>query len=303
MMRIGELIINQSKKVLESKQYAIFCAALLSVLPFASWLSVALVVLVTLRKGGKLGLEVLIPALIIHSVPLLMLVPVTSALINTIIAYVPCYFAALVLRKNANWQAVVGVFFLQALIAFVLTQCLLPKLAVIQFTQFKLMLAQYSEYKEFIETSLQGINSWDLAQLFFGIQILSVVVSSLISLVFARFVQAKLFVPGGLKAELVDFRGGKLAFLVFLAISLASYNELAFAINLLPLTLCYFLLAGLNLSYFALAPKLQFKAVILLFLLIMLKPTFVLFAYIVFGLLDSLFNFRLYLPSRAKESI
>lgn len=301
-MRIGELILNQSRKVLESKRYAIFCAALLSVLPFASWLSVALVVLVTLRKGGKLGFEVLIPALVIHSVPLLMLVPVESALVNTLIAYLPCYFAAIVLRKNANWQAVAGVFFLQAFIAFVLVQLLIPDFAVVQFTQFKMMLSHYDEYQHFIENSFKGISSWDLAQLFFGIQILSVVVSSLISLFFARFIQAKLFVPGGLKVELADFRGGKLAFIVLLATSVATYNELAFALNLLPFVLGYFLLAGFNLIYCVLARKLHFKAFILLFLLIMLQPTFILFAYIVFGLLDSLFNFRLYLPSRVRES-
>ncbi|RUR13203.1 hypothetical protein [Legionella sp. km772] len=303
MMRIGELVLNQSKKVLENKQYAIFCAALLSVLPFASWLSVALVVLVTLRKGGKLGFEVLVPALIIHTVPLLLLVPVGSALINTLIAYLPCYFAALTLRSNASWQAVAGVFFLQALIAFVLVQWLIPDLAMVQFNQFKKLLSHYNEYQQFIETSIEGINPWDLAQLFLGIQILSVVVSSIISLLFARFIQAKLFVPGGLKAELADFRSGKLAFLVLLATSVASYNEFAFAINLLPLALGYFLLAGFNLSYVVLARRLHFKAIILLILLIVLQPTFVLFAYVIFGLLDSLFNFRLYLPSRASESI
>ncbi len=302
-MRIGELILNQSKKGLENKRYAILCAAILAIVPFASWLSVALVVLVTLRKGGKSGFEVLFPALIIHSVPLMMLVPVESALINTLIAYLPCYFAALVLRKNANWQAVAGVFFLQALIAFVLVQLLLPNFAVIQFTHFKAMLSHYEEYKQFIENSMQGINSLNLAQLFFGAQILSVFASALISLFFARFIQAQLFVPGGLKVELSDFRGGKLAFLVLAAISIASYYESAFAINLLPLVLSYFLLSGFNLSYFVLARKWHLKVVILLFLLIMFKPTLMLFAFIIFGLLDSLFNFRLYLPRRARESI
>ncbi len=302
-MRFSELILNQSKKILENKHYAMFYAALLSVLPFASWLSVALVALVTLRKGGKFGLEILVPALVIHSVPLLMLVPVASALINTIIAYLPCYLAALILRQYSTWQAVAGIFFCQSLIAFICLQYLAPNFAVIQLAHFKKMLSHYSEYQQFIEQSIQGINSWNLAQLFLGIQILSVVISSVISLLFARFIQAKLFVPGGLKTELADFRGSKLAFLVLLAVSVASYNEWVFAINMLPLVLSYFLLTGLNLSYFVLARKLQVKAIILMILLILLKPTFILFAYIILGLLDSLFNFRLYLPQQARESI
>ena len=69
-----------------------------------------------------------------------------------------------------------------------------------------------------------------------------------------------------------------------------------------PLVFCYFLVSGFGLAYFILARKRQVRVVILLFLLILLKPTFVLFAYIIFGSLDSLFNFRLYLPARVRES-
>jgi len=303
MMRIGELILNQSKKVLEHKQYAILCAAVLSIMPFASWLSVAIVAFVALRKGAKPGFEVLFPAAVVHSVPLMVLVPVGSALINTAVAYLPCYIAALGLRKAANWQAVASIFLVQAFTVFLLIQLLLPNFAVEQFVQFKKMLSYYPEYQQFIENSTQGVSSLDMAQLFLGVQILSVGVSALMSLLFARFVQAKLFVPGGLKAELVEFRGGRLAFFILIGVSIASYYEYAFAINLLPLTLSYFLLAGFNLVCFVLARKWRVKAMVLLLLLIMFQPTLMLFTYILFGLLDSLFNFRLYLPERTRESI
>ena len=46
---------------------------------------------------------------------------------------------------------------------------------------------------------LDGISTLILAQLFFGIQILSVIVSAMISLMFARSIQSKLFIPGGFK--------------------------------------------------------------------------------------------------------
>lgn len=303
MMQLSELIVNQSKKILDNKRHALFCAALLSILPFAAWLSVALVALVTLRKGGKYGFEILLPALVVHSIPLLILLPASSALVNAIIAYLPCYFAAIVLRSQRNWQAVAGVFFAQAAIAFVCIQCVEPNFALSQLSQFKKLVSHYDGYQQIIEQSIQGISPWDFAQLFFGIQILSVLVSSTASLFFARSIQAKLFVPGGLKAELGDFRSGKLAFLTLLVVALAAYNEWAFAINLLPIVLSYFLLSGLNLVYCILVRKLHFKAVILMGLLIVLKPTLVLFAFIIFGLLDSLFNFRVYLPHRARESI
>jgi hypothetical protein len=93
-----------------------------------------------------------------------------------------------------------------------------------------------------------------------------------------------------------------LALVILIGISYAAYAHIPFGINLLPMVLCYFLLSGFNLVFFILAEKRQVKVGALLFLLILLKPSFVLFAYILFGSLDSIFNFRLYLPERARES-
>lgn len=286
--------------MLEKKQYAIFCAVACSVLPFLSWLSVALVCLVTLRKGAKSGFDVLLPALVIHSVPMMMLIPLPAVLINTLITYLPCYFAALCLRKTGTWQLAFGVFFIQAFLGCLLLQLLVPDFIMEQFEQFKMLMIHY---QELVAGSLDDMNSSILAQLFFGIQILSVVISSVVSLLLARAAQAKLFVPGGFKNEFMVFRSGKLSFLVFLGVSLASYYEVSLAMNVLPLMLCYFLLTGFTLVFFVFSRKGRVNIFILLILLILLKPVFVLCIYIVLGSLDSLVNFRSYLPSRVGESI
>lgn len=302
MMRAGDFIIKHSKTLLENKQHAIVCAVVLSMLPFASWLSVALVMLVTLRKGAKLGFDVMLPAVIMHAVPLIMMVPVESAVMNTLIAYLPGYIAALSLRKTATWSAAFGVFFILAFIGFAAIQLLTPDFIVDQFNQFKSILTEYKEYQQLVDNNSDGLSSLVLAQLLFGIQILSVVVSAVISLLFARSIQSKLFMPGGFRDEVLGFRSGRLSFLVLLGVSIASYYQIPLAINLLPLVLCYFLISGFSLAYYALARKNQIRVAILLFLLILFKPSFVLLAYIVFGSLDSLFNFRLYLPARVRES-
>jgi hypothetical protein len=300
MMRTSDIVTKQCRALLENKQKAIIFAVVFSVLPFASWLSVALVCLITLRKGARSGFDVLLPALVVHSVPLMMLIPSSSALINTLIAYLPCYFAALALRKTEKWQAVFGVFLMQAFLGCLLIQLLIPDFIAMQFEQIKSAVMQY---QELVETGMDSISALSLAQLFFGVQILSVVVSAIISLMFARSVQAKLFLPGGFKKELLAFRGNRLSLLVLIGVSLGTYYEQPLAINLLPLMLCYFFASGFCLAYFVLARKNQVKIFILLSLLILLKPTFVLFAYIVFGAVDSLFNFRSYLPERVSESI
>ncbi len=302
MIRAGDFIIKHSKTLLENKQHAILYAVILSIVPFASWLSVALVILVTLRKGAKSGFEVMLPALVVHSVPLMMFLPLESALMNTLIAYLPCYIAALCLRKTMSWQIVFGVFLIQAFIGFLSIQLLAPDFIVSQFNQFKSVLTEYQEYQHLIESNTDGLSSFILAQLFFGVQILSVIVSAIISLMFARSIQSKLFMPGGFRDELLGFRSGRLSFLVLLGVSIGSYYEISYAINLLPLVLSYFLISGFSLAHYILARKNQVRVVILLLLLVLFKPSFVLLAYIVFGSLDSLFNFRLYLPTRVRES-
>lgn len=301
-MRAGDFIIKQSKALLENKQHAILCAVILSMIPFASWLSVALVMLVTLRKGAKPGFEVMLPAVIMHAVPLIMMVPLEIAIMNTLFAYLPSYLAALSLRKTASWQMVFGVFFIQAFIGFTMIQLLAPDFIMEQFNQFKNLLTEYKEYQRLLDNNSDGLSSFIMAQLFLGIQILSVIVSAVISLLFARSIQSKLFIPGGFRDEVLAFRSGRLSFLVLMAISIASYYEIALAINLLPLVLCYFLISGFSLAYYILARKNQIRVAVLLLLLVLFKPSFVLLAYIVFGSLDSLFNFRLYLPERVRES-
>ncbi|WP_298622753.1 hypothetical protein [uncultured Legionella sp.] len=302
MMRAGNLIIRQCQALLENKQQAILVAIILSILPFASWLSVALVSLVTLRKGAKAGFEVMLPALVVHSVPLMMLVPLDSVLTNTLISYIPCYLAALTLRKTMSWQSVSGIFLIQAFIGFTILQLMAPDFVIDQYNQFKNILTQFQEYNQLIASSTGDMGSFVLSQLFFGLQILSVIISAMMSLLFARSIQSKLFMPEGFRKELLEFRGGRFAFLVLATVSIASYFGIPHAIFLLPLVLSYFLASGFSLAYFVFARKRQVKVVVLLLLLILLKPSFVLFAYIVFGALDSLFNFRLYLPARVRES-
>jgi hypothetical protein len=302
MMQAGNYITNLYKTLLENKQRAVLFAIIFSILPFASWLSVALVSLVTLRKGAKSGFEVMLPALVIHSVPLMMLLPLESAISNTLIAYIPCYLSALALRKSASWQFVFGVLLIQAFSGFLLTQLLAPNFVIEQLKQFQMILSQFQEYKDLFESGTEVLNSFVWAQLLFGFQILSVIISSLIALIFARAIQSQLFMPGAFAQEVLEFRSGRLAFLALIGISLAAYYGFPLAINLLPLILSYFLLSGFLLAYFILARKRQVRMAVLLVLLILLKPSFVLLAYIVFGALDSLFNFRLYLPAKVRES-
>jgi len=61
----------------------------------------------------------------------------------------------------------------------------------------------------------------------------------------------------------------------------------------------YFLLAGLSLGFSVLARKTLMGSLLLLVVPLVLLPFVMLPVYVIFGSLDSLFNFRLYLPTGA----
>lgn len=302
MKRAGNFLLRQSALVLENKQQAVLYAALLSVIPFGTWLSVVLVALVTLRKGAVSGFELLLPALVIHSVPLLMMVPVHVAIINTLLAYLPCFLAALTLRKHASWQIAAGVFFAQACAVVFLIQVLAPDFVINQFKQFKSIIAEFQEYQSLLAIAEDQLRLNVMAQLFFSIQIISITLTATASLLVARSLQSRLFMPDGFANEMKAFRSGKVALLLLLVFGFAAYCEVSLAMNVLPLLLGYFLLSGVNLLSYAVARKNQLRAIVLLVLPVLMQPVFVLLTYVVIGSLDSIFNFRLYLPVRVRES-
>jgi hypothetical protein len=302
MMRAGDFLSQQITSLLASKRQTLVFAILLALLPFGAWLSVALVALVTLRKGAKLGFELLVPAAVMHMLPFVMFVPASSALVNTLITYIPCYLAAVMLRRTASWQVVSGLFLGLSLATAVLVQCFMPQFIVAQFAAFKSLIAEYPGYQQWMESGSDVLQASNWSELFFGFQIVSLSFSAILSLLCARGMQAKLFNPGGFKQEMLAFRSAKPALLVLIASLIAAYYGLTLAWNILPLVLCYFVISGFALAYCLLAGKRQGSVFALLVILLLLKPSLVLLAYVIFGSLDSVFNFRVYLPQRVSKS-
>lgn len=63
MSWLSSLIRKQGQILLENERYAILHAVLLALLPYTAWLSIALIALMTLRKGWRKGGLLLVPAL------------------------------------------------------------------------------------------------------------------------------------------------------------------------------------------------------------------------------------------------
>ncbi|WP_133127228.1 hypothetical protein [Legionella nagasakiensis] len=289
---------NQAKFLLENPWHAALCAVVLALLPYTSWLSVALIALVTLRKGSREGGLMYMAVLLAHCSLSLTTLTAKLALINTLLIFTPCYLAAILLRTTASWRAVAGGFFLQVLIVMMLLQTMLPDFSMAQFLYFKAALRDLhydNALLEFVNSS-HGAKDLMLANYLLGIQAAGIVLSATLSLMLARSLQSQLYYPGGFRKEMLDFRSEKLGlFLLVIMMFAASHNNIL-AINILPVLIAYFLLSGLSLGFNLFAKKRLLGSFLLLITPLLLMPLVMLPIYVVLGSLDSLFNFRLYLP-------
>ena len=102
---------------------------------------------------------------------------------------------------------------------------------------------------------------------------------------------------------MLTFRGDKVALLLLVGAFIAANQHNTIAISLLPVLMFYFLLAGLSLSFNVLAKHRPVSSMVLLIASLLILPFIMLPVYVIFGSLDSLFNFRLYLPSDAGKTI
>ena len=296
----GGFVLANARKILQTERYALFAVIFFMLMPYFAWLSVAVVALVTLKNGWRQGLVLVLPAMTTHMVVLLWSTGVNLALLDSCFRVIPCYIAANVLRETQRWR-MVSLFFL------VLTACtaaamhgLFPKFVGLQYVYFQAYLKQMDGGSGALNILDQPLFSVMFkANLLFGIQELSMVVVSLISLLFARSMQSKLVYPEGFRQELLNYRGDWQTLFILLALMGASYSGNAIAINSLPLTIFYFVLFGLSFAAHVFSQMKPFRVLILLGLPCVLLPLMALPFYMMLGCFDSVFNFRLFLSSNS----
>lgn len=301
MIWLSGFLRKQGQLLLENNRHAMLHAVILALLPYTTWLSVAVIALIVLRKGSQEAVLLLIAAMTAHAAFSLTSMTAATAIVNALLTFVPCYMAACILRLTSSWRAVAGICLLQVIVAVLLLQVLMPDYIMAQYLYIQAVVNSMQT-----ETALMGLindknglNQLFLANYLLGIQAAGIMFSAVISLMLARSVQSQLYYPGGFGQEMLRFRGDRIG-LVFLLILLAGVKlGNVLAMNVLPLFLLYFLLAGLSLSFNVLARKRSLSSLLLLITPLLLLPFIMLPVYVIFGSLDSLFNFRLYLPAGA----
>ena len=204
---------------------------------------------------------------------------------------------------SVSWRAVASVFFLLAGFGVILLQMTLPEFI---FTQYQYLTAAITQaHPDLLVKVLKDANDFGqlvFANYFFGLQMISVVLSAILPLMFARSIQSRLYNPGGFRQEMLALRSNKLGLFIMGMLLIAVNQDKLIAMNLLPLVVFYFLLAGLSLSFQALAQKKIRGRMILLLAPLIVLPFVMIPVYVILGSVDSIFNLRLYLSSNAGKT-
>lgn len=299
------LLIKQGQFLLSNERHATLHAVILALFPYTIWLSVAIVVLMTLRKGWRKGVLLLVPAISAYFVLSSSASPATIALINALFVFMPAYIAACILRVTTSWRAVASAFFIQIAIAVVLLQLYMPELIVAQYAYIQAALRELQSDSALLTliNNKTGLNQLVLGSYLLGLQAVGLVFSACISLMLARYVQSQLYYPGGFKREMLTFRGNRIELLLLVIIFIAANQQNVFAMSLLPILIFYFMLAGLSLSFNVLSKQRPVRLIILSIASLLLLPFIMLPVYVIFGSIDSLFNLRSYLLPEASKTI
>jgi hypothetical protein len=305
MTWLNGFIRKQGQLLLDNNRYAMLHAIALALLPFTAWLSVVIIAFVTLRKGLRDGGWLLVAVTMVTFALSLLSSTAGISLVDALLTFVPCYLAACMLRLTTSWRAVARIFFLQVVVIVLLLQMLMPDFIMAQYLYLESVLRAVQTENSLLEfiNDKSVLNQSVIANYLLGLQAVGVVLSASFSLMFARSVQSQLFCPGGFKQEMLAFRADKIGLFLLLVLVIAASQQSGFAMNLLPILLFYFLLAGLSLSFTVLAKQKSRYTGVLLIATLFLLPFIMLPVYVIFGSLDSLFNFRLYLPADAGKTI
>ncbi len=303
MIDVKGFMRQQGLRLLENSRYALMCAVFLATIPFTTWLSQAVIALVVLKKGWRDGLMLLMPVMTAFLACSLFSVSVFSAVVNTLLTFIPLFLAACILGMTASWRAVATGFFLFASLSAVLLQIFMPEFIM---AQYRYVLSAMQEIQPGVLSKLVNntgsLNQHILANYLFGIQLAGLVFSTSISLTMARSVQSQLFYPGGYRKEMLSLRGSKAGLAMLVLMLIAAQQGKFLAMNMLPLLVMYFLAAGLSLGAHVLDGKKVRGAMLLLVIPLLFMPFVMLPFYVILGSLDSVFNLRLYLPVTAGKT-
>ena len=294
-MSISEQINKQARYLLANPAIAWLMTGVFALFSFTGWVSLAIMALVTLRLAWFDGIRCLIIGLTVSICVAEVAGQLPDALSTTAPIYLVCYGCAYLLRKLASWQWVglVGVLFCVLVVLGV--HCFATSFLMAEYHAILNMISAIDPDHLIVQSMVKQStdNQLQFAHYLFGIKMVSVLVSVMIPLLWARSIQSALYYPGAFKEEMMHFRASRIGFGLLVLAAAGVYQHNLLAIGCLPVLFAYLMAAGISLILNVLAKKRSVVIYAVLFLPIIILPYVVLPVYVLFGAVDSLFNLRL----------
>lgn len=236
--------------VLRGRREAIITALIASFMPLFTWLALVVLSLVTLRKGAKEGFLILL-WLVLPSVVIGLGYKAGFAVIETVVVGLFAWLLAIMLRITASWTRVLELTTVSGLIAVMMVDVYLgdPYQYWLAFSQDRFLQVN-SLFAAPADTAALMPLIIILAKYMTGVVVCTNLLTCLVNLSLARWLQARLYNPGGLGKELQQVRLNWIANGVLALIILSVFMKITMAYNLLPVIIFPYFLAGMSLIHF-----------------------------------------------------
>ena len=221
--------------------------------PPAAWISAAAVVLVTLVNGPRRGLittamsllGAAIFAFLIFSAP-------QVAVIFVLIAWLPAWLIATVLRQTVSLAYSLQILTLMSLLAVVMLYVLYPNIGELWREPLDIMVKQLAEQStDFTLAELKQTEDW-IIEFLPGLFASSVMFGTMVSLFLGRWWQAVLYNPGGFGKEFRSLNLGKVSALCAIALMLiAAIVDSVFAVAMVTVVFVLYGIQSLSLLHAA----------------------------------------------------
>lgn len=275
--------------LLKNRSNAAWVALAFSIPAFLSTFSIVIVGLVTLRKGAKEGFYVLIWA----TLPFIAHAYAAKSIAFFVIAlssFVFFWLFALLLKRYGSWSLVLQVAAVVCVVVVAGAHIVYGD--VVQMWQSYISeVIQHSSMFENVQISSASLHA--IASVATGVELLFAMVAIMLKLVVARWWQASIFNPGGLRKELLQVRLDKLVLLLFVLLMVLALAYKTFVpIDLLLPLLGAYILAGLSVLHFWLGSyRHALLALVGFYIAVAMVPA-VLLMVAVFAAVDSVVNLR-----------
>lgn len=273
---------------------ALICAiAPIVGIPFIGWLSVVIVSLVTLRKGAKEGFLVLlwsaIPPLVAAglSLPLFLL---SQIVFGSLVVW----FFSWLLRNHYSWSRMLEIASWLSMIIVLIVHATFNNVYSWWTDKITGLLSQLnSAVGQQMAVTIEPDRLFYIVHLATGFVISGVILNAVFNLLVARWWQAVMFNPGGLRKEFLSIR---LSYWMIAAVALSAVLvavQFEWAWDLLPVFLVTFFVAGFSfISAYCLRLKRGFIWLLIFYIILVLQLMYVSAAVIVVAFVDTLVDFR-----------